>query len=283
MAWTIDRSDLGFVIPKSGGMWRAAAWHLSRRKVVQVKVLGCGRNSTYLSQVCGFQRSASSTSATGQAFDRAIDKETSIDSHWHLQSSPNSALASSLTPAAAAVRTHLDETLDAALHNVVNLPWLFWHGFQNPDGGYPNSKQRDRPSLDHKCRFASAAEAVIDYEIEQELETEIEAPLAKYRNDSAKVEFRRDRKKQKELSEFRRNRKKQKELYKRQLKIETEAWQEAAVEYKELMLEMCRKNLAPNLPFAQSLLLDWFEPLRYPCNVNHWGDDTRRDLRFSDT
>jgi len=53
------------------------------------------------------------------------------------------------------------------------------------------------------------------------------------------------------------------ELYKRQVEIETEAWQKAATEYKDLMTEMCRKSLAPNLPFAQSLLLSWFEPLRF--------------------
>ncbi|KAJ7520204.1 hypothetical protein O6H91_20G072100 [Diphasiastrum complanatum] len=51
-------------------------------------------------------------------------------------------------------------------------------------------------------------------------------------------------------------------LYARQRKIETEAWQLAAKEYKDLMVEMCRRKLAPNLPFAKSLLLGWFEPLR---------------------
>lgn len=56
---------------------------------------------------------------------------------------------------------------------------------------------------------------------------------------------------------------KQRELYERQVKIETEAWQQAADEYKIQMTEMCRKSLAPNLPFAQSLLLSWFEPLRF--------------------
>jgi DNA-directed RNA polymerase len=63
-------------------------------------------------------------------------------------------------------------------------------------------------------------------------------------------------------------RKKYRELYKRQVKIETEAWQQAATEYKDLMTEMCRKSLAPNLPFAQSLLLSWFEPLRFVSFAN---------------
>ncbi|CAM6076268.1 unnamed protein product [Sphagnum tenellum] len=56
--------------------------------------------------------------------------------------------------------------------------------------------------------------------------------------------------------------KKRQKLYRRQVKVETEAWQQAAAEYREVIVDMCRKNLAPNLPFAQALLLGWFEPLR---------------------
>lgn len=51
-------------------------------------------------------------------------------------------------------------------------------------------------------------------------------------------------------------------LRKRQAKIETEAWQEAAKEYMELLNDMCEKNLAPNLPYMKTLFLGWFEPLR---------------------
>lgn len=51
-------------------------------------------------------------------------------------------------------------------------------------------------------------------------------------------------------------------LKRRQVKIETEAWQEAAKEYVELLNDMCAKNLAPNLPYMKTLFLGWFEPLR---------------------
>lgn len=51
-------------------------------------------------------------------------------------------------------------------------------------------------------------------------------------------------------------------LRKRQIKIETEAWEEAAKEYEELLADMCEQKLAPNLPYVKSLFLGWFEPLR---------------------
>lgn len=51
-------------------------------------------------------------------------------------------------------------------------------------------------------------------------------------------------------------------LRKRQVKIETEAWQQAAKEYLELLNDMCEQKLAPNLPYMKSLFLGWFEPLR---------------------
>ncbi|OVA18408.1 DNA-directed RNA polymerase [Macleaya cordata] len=53
-------------------------------------------------------------------------------------------------------------------------------------------------------------------------------------------------------------------LRRRQVKIETEAWNQAAKEYKELLADMCEKKLAPNLPYMKSLFLGWFEPL---CNA----------------
>ncbi|XP_077237659.1 DNA-directed RNA polymerase 1B, mitochondrial-like [Tasmannia lanceolata] len=50
-------------------------------------------------------------------------------------------------------------------------------------------------------------------------------------------------------------------LRRRQVKIETEAWEQAAKEYKELLVDMCEQKLAPNLPYMKSLFLGWFEPL----------------------
>ncbi|KAB1211404.1 DNA-directed RNA polymerase 2B, chloroplastic/mitochondrial [Morella rubra] len=51
-------------------------------------------------------------------------------------------------------------------------------------------------------------------------------------------------------------------LKRRQVKIETEAWEQAVKEYKELLTDMCEQKLAPNLPYMKSLFLGWFEPLR---------------------
>ncbi|KAL5739458.1 hypothetical protein ACOSQ2_028638 [Xanthoceras sorbifolium] len=51
-------------------------------------------------------------------------------------------------------------------------------------------------------------------------------------------------------------------LRRRQVKIETEAWEQAAKEYKELLRDMCEQKLAPNLPYMKSLFLGWFEPMR---------------------
>ncbi|KAL3640220.1 DNA-directed RNA polymerase 2, chloroplastic/mitochondrial [Castilleja foliolosa] len=53
-----------------------------------------------------------------------------------------------------------------------------------------------------------------------------------------------------------------KTLRRRQVKIETEAWEQAAKEYRELLNDMCEQKLAPNLPYIKSLFLGWFEPLR---------------------
>ncbi|XP_061977029.1 DNA-directed RNA polymerase 2B, chloroplastic/mitochondrial-like [Populus nigra] len=55
---------------------------------------------------------------------------------------------------------------------------------------------------------------------------------------------------------------KYKALRRRQVKIEAEAWEQAAKEYKELLKDMCEHKLAPNLPYMKGLFLGWFEPLR---------------------
>lgn len=57
-------------------------------------------------------------------------------------------------------------------------------------------------------------------------------------------------------------RRKYHELRRRQVKIETEAWEKATEEYRQFEREMCEKRLAPNLPYVKSLFLGWFEPLR---------------------
>ncbi|KAK8964780.1 hypothetical protein KSP40_PGU012111 [Platanthera guangdongensis] len=51
-------------------------------------------------------------------------------------------------------------------------------------------------------------------------------------------------------------------LRRKQIKIETDAWFQAAQEYKELLADMCERKLVPNLPYMKSLFLGWFEPFR---------------------
>ncbi|CAJ1941924.1 unnamed protein product [Sphenostylis stenocarpa] len=55
---------------------------------------------------------------------------------------------------------------------------------------------------------------------------------------------------------------KYKMLKRRQIKMETEAWEDAAREYEELLEDMREQKLAPNLPYMKSLFLGWFEPLK---------------------
>lgn len=51
-------------------------------------------------------------------------------------------------------------------------------------------------------------------------------------------------------------------LRRRQVTIEAEAWENAAKEYRELLVDMCKQKLAPNLPYVKSLFLGWFEPFQ---------------------
>ena len=51
-------------------------------------------------------------------------------------------------------------------------------------------------------------------------------------------------------------------LRRRQIKVETEAWEKMVEEYSELEREMREKKLAPHLPHVKALFLGWFEPLR---------------------
>lgn len=51
-------------------------------------------------------------------------------------------------------------------------------------------------------------------------------------------------------------------LRRRQVKAETEAWENMVEEYRELEREMCERKLAPNLPYFKKLMLGWFQPLR---------------------
>lgn len=230
-----------------GGMWRSALRQLSRRRIEQNRVLGFNSRSPSWTQISVFRGASGSSSAAASAaaLRREIENGTIGEAYCHSK-------ITSFSMPAELVRSDLDDTLENALYNVVNLPWLFLQGFPSQDGRIPFAKEKDR--LEYSRTFASAAEAVIE-EDESDLEpaTEMRAPTV---SSSPKKDLSRRR-------ELRKERKKQNELYMRQYKIETEAWQQAAAEYKELMAEMCRKSLAPSLPFTRSLLLGWFEPLRY--------------------
>lgn len=111
--------------------------------------------------------------------------------------------------------------------------------------------------------FASVAEAVavsstdVEEDVSvadevQELLTEMKREVAKQRN----AGWQRRHKMAHGMG-----RKKFIALRRRQMKVETEAWEQAAKEYKELLNDMCEQKLAPNLPYIKSLFLGWYEPL----------------------
>lgn len=51
-------------------------------------------------------------------------------------------------------------------------------------------------------------------------------------------------------------------MRRRQRKMEMGACWKATLEYKDMVVRMCKKKLAPNVPFVRGLLLSWFEPYR---------------------
>ncbi|XP_026422695.1 DNA-directed RNA polymerase 1B, mitochondrial-like isoform X1 [Papaver somniferum] len=106
-------------------------------------------------------------------------------------------------------------------------------------------------NLSHPKGYASVAEAICTTDTEEDISV----------MDANQGEFQHEQEKEPKIvpgvgnAEY--------ELLKRrQIKIETEAWEQAAKEYKELLEDMCEQKLAPNLPYMKSLFLGWFEPLR---------------------
>ncbi|XP_068651782.1 DNA-directed RNA polymerase 3, chloroplastic-like isoform X2 [Aristolochia californica] len=71
-------------------------------------------------------------------------------------------------------------------------------------------------------------------------------------------------------------RRKYNKLRRRQIKEETQAWERATKEYRELEREMCEKKLAPNLPYVKSLCLGWFEPLSDAIGKEKKAQDARK-------
>lgn len=110
--------------------------------------------------------------------------------------------------------------------------------------------------------YASVAEAIPSTDVEEDVSIvdEVQQLLQEMKKEERKVS-RYTRRRQK-IEETGMSPGKYQYLRKRQVKIETEAWEQAANEYRELLMDMCKQKLAPNLPYMKSLFLGWFEPLR---------------------
>ncbi|XP_019429435.1 PREDICTED: DNA-directed RNA polymerase 1B, mitochondrial-like [Lupinus angustifolius] len=110
-----------------------------------------------------------------------------------------------------------------------------------------------------KC-YSSVAEAIESTDTEEECSGSNE--VHNLSEQMVKVEKGRGKGKGKVKPQLENVGHKYKMLRKRQIKMETEAWEEATREYQELLEDMCKHKLAPNLPYMKSLFLGWFEPLR---------------------
>ncbi|XP_031285635.1 DNA-directed RNA polymerase 2, chloroplastic/mitochondrial [Pistacia vera] len=110
--------------------------------------------------------------------------------------------------------------------------------------------------------YASVAEAVSSTDVEEDVSVvdEVRELLQEMKREEHKEGVNTQRKSKKIGHGM--GSKKYQMLKRRQVKIETEAWEQAAKEYKELLRDMCEQKLAPNLPYMKSLFLGWFEPLR---------------------
>ncbi|XP_057961393.1 DNA-directed RNA polymerase 1B, mitochondrial-like isoform X2 [Malania oleifera] len=110
----------------------------------------------------------------------------------------------------------------------------------------------------HSKGYASVAEAIASSETEEDVEEkshEVRAEMNRAENEGSY--FKQQKKLVGGMGAW-----KYKMLRRKQMKMETEAWGEAAKEYQELLTDMCEQKLAPNLPYVKSLFLGWFEPLR---------------------
>ncbi|KAK4367638.1 hypothetical protein RND71_011430 [Anisodus tanguticus] len=147
-------------------------------------------------------------------------------------------------------------------------------GFQNLGEFLPGVEFLSRPLLyamksQDFCRknYVSVAEAVVVSSTDAEEDTtdvyvvgEVQELLTELKKEEKK-QFAFRQRKQRMLTSGMGHRK-YNSLKRRQVKVETEAWEQAAKEYRELLFDMCEHKLAPNLPYVKSLFLGWFEPLR---------------------
>ncbi|KAJ4978990.1 hypothetical protein NE237_009770 [Protea cynaroides] len=111
--------------------------------------------------------------------------------------------------------------------------------------------------------YTSVAEAICSTDAEEDVSAigEIQGLLEEMRKDvKADSELMPERRPQRLVAGM--GQAKYHMLRRRQVRTETEAWEQAAKEYKELLVDMCEQKLAPNLPYMKSLFLGWFEPMR---------------------
>lgn len=130
-------------------------------------------------------------------------------------------------------------------------------GFTNSNFPHSSDPVAFYGVLNHAKSYATAAEAAIseeDLSGSEEIQ-ELMEELSK--QDKVEPHFKQPKKMVDGMGVSKYNM-----LRKRQIKMETEAWEEAAREYQELLTDMCEQKLAPNLPYMKSLFLGWFEPLR---------------------
>ncbi|CAM6108851.1 unnamed protein product [Calypogeia fissa] len=137
--------------------------------------------------------------------------------------------------------------LDEALHSAVQLPWL-----ANPTWWMQLVSDSKADRAEHFGSIRSFGSSAAAAEIATEEEEEVRNNDEEIEHEPSKEKTRKKHKYGQSVSQLR----------ERQIKIESLAWQTAAEEYRELLSEMCKKNLAPNLPYVQSLVLGWFEPLK---------------------
>ncbi|XP_024391337.1 DNA-directed RNA polymerase 1B, mitochondrial isoform X1 [Physcomitrium patens] len=229
------------------GMWRSAAQQLARQKLHGVRSGRIASNFPLLRQVTTSQSTAHQASASVQSLDRASesDRSSEFKSGLRFLKPSTSSSPSSLTP------------LDSAFIELVDLLPKCWQSTSTTDFNHDHSKLQTPLQVFDSRAYSSALEEdeLCDEDIIGKENEHAREALPNGSNWDTGLDA-------DSLLEQKSRKRKARELHKRQVKIETEAWQQAATEYRELMTEMCRKSLAPNLPFAQSLLLSWFEPLR---------------------
>ncbi|XP_002978135.2 DNA-directed RNA polymerase 1B, mitochondrial isoform X2 [Selaginella moellendorffii] len=222
-------------------MWRAAGGRLKHRG------LRTGRADFYR---------WNTTAAGPESFHELTDLSLHIHAstaYSQLRSSDRSRPCS--YSAAAAPLEHSLTTLDAALSSVIQLP-LFSNPLLQilpPDG---ESSSRTVFRIDQKWPFqlkAVATEACFGEEEEVGVLPELEEIHDISLERSSKFEG---------GKALKAARARARRLFNRQQKLELDAWDAAVREYRKILVEMCRKKLAPNLPFAKSLMVSWFEPVR---------------------